>query len=521
MSAETSSHPETGRGMWHRAVARHPDAVYLRWGAESWTYAEADDAMRRFASGLSARGIGRGTRVLVGMDNSPANLFIHMALREIGAVLVALVPSLTFDELAYQINHSEGEYLIADGVVGETLLERSGEFEGLREVIGPAGQSPSDIDIDRLGEGPRYETVEDPSLDDMAISAILYTSGSTAKPKGVMMPAGGFYSGGKGYADRFGIGPDDNYICPMTLAHGLGAFLVQSIVIYSGGTLTLADRFSPSTFWNLVAESGATCTLLFPAQCNLLLKTEENGPAKGESSLRLVISHAWHEEFRQRFGIEMCTVWGSTETGTTGAGSVPGVAGSREEGYLGKPLPEDTEIAIRGEDGSFLPPGEIGEIVLRHRHMMTEYLKDPEATAKTLVDGWLRTGDLGSMTDDGEIYFRGRQKNMIKRSGENISPEQIETVLLEHPGVAEVVAFGVPDPIRTEELAVVVTAKGALEPREVTEYVATKLARWKAPRYVEVRRERMPSLGSGKIDRNSVIAQFELSAAWDRESESA
>jgi crotonobetaine/carnitine-CoA ligase len=234
--------------------------------------------------------------------------------------------------------------------------------------------------------------------------------------------------------------------------------------------------------------------------------------------LRLVITHAYLDAFRDRFGVELATVWGMTETGAHCTGTRPG-----EHRTLG--LPPDcigtpmigVEAGIFDERGAQLPAGATGELRLRHRHIMLGYLDDPGATAATVVEGWVRSGDAGMMDGDGRLHFRGRLKNVIKRSGENIGAEEVEAVLGEHPAVAEALVFGVPDPIRTEEVgAIVVRRPGArLAPEPLRARAAGRLARWKVPRYVWLVDEPLPRLGNGKIDRMTAIASAALEDAHD------
>jgi acyl-CoA synthetase (AMP-forming)/AMP-acid ligase II len=148
---------------------------------------------------------------------------------------------------------------------------------------------------------------------------------------------------------------------------------------------------------------------------------------------------------------------------------------------------------------------------------MLEYLKDPDNTAKTVIDGWVHSGDRGLVDEDGRLFFLGRFKNLIKRSGENVSAEAVEEVLADHPAVAESMVFGVPDRIRTEEVAAVIVLREEVDPAELCDLVAGRIARWHAPRYVITSNEPLPRLGNGKFDRPSVVKSFSVEAAWDRD----
>jgi crotonobetaine/carnitine-CoA ligase len=507
----------TGRALWRRRVAESPDSPFLICAGTTRTYAGADVEVRGLAAGLAALGVGIGTRVLVGMQNRAETVLLHLALRELGAVTVPLMPGSAFDHLAYQVNHSEGEILIADDPIASELFPRRDEFPALRQIVSV------DSDTDGAARWSELAAAAPITKQDTLAGygetspwAILYTSGSSGKPKGVVLPAGAFWSAGLGYAERFGVVESDNYFLPMTLAHAVGALTAQSMTLHKGGRITVVDRFSPSNFWRQVQESGATYSILFPAQLNLLLEAQEGAPGPGETPFRLAMTHAWSEPFRERFGVDLVLCWGMTETGANSTGTDVDYVGELGEGYVGRPM-LGVDVAVMDADGNHLPPGTEGEICLRHQDIMLEYLKDPENTAKTVIDGWVHSGDRGVVDDEDRLFFLGRFKNLIKRSGENISPEAVEEVLAEHEAVAESMVFGVPDRIRTEEVAAVVVVRGEVDPAQLADLVGSRIARWHAPRYVMTTTEPLPRLGNGKFDRPSVVKSFSAEAAWDRE----
>jgi crotonobetaine/carnitine-CoA ligase len=333
----------------------------------------------------------------------------------------------------------------------------------------------------------------------------------------VLLPAGAFYSGGTGYAERFEVRAEDNCLLPTPLAHAVGALTVQAISLHKGCAVTVVDRFSPRQFWGQVIDNGVTFAILFPAQLNLLLEVQETGPAAGTTPLRMVLTHSWHERFRQRFGCELKICWGMTETGAVSAGSEHGYAGDGPDGYIGPPWPM-AEVAAFDDAGERLPSGRQGEIRLRHPYVMLGYLDDPESTAASMIDGWIRSGDRGYVDERGHLVYRGRFKHVIKRSGENIGAEEVEAVLDPLPGVAESLVFGVPDRIRTEEVMAVVAAEPGAEisQQEICDAARQRLARWKVPRYVLVVNGSLPRLPNGKLDRVRARALYDPEAAWDR-----
>ena len=490
----------TGRGLWRARVAATPERPFLICGDRRWTFGEADVAMRALAAGLAGIGIEPGMRVAVGLVNSDEALLVHAALRELAAVIVPLVPGLTEPELGFMLSHSGASALVVDEPLAAVFDRLPDMPPGVRTIIrGDAGE----LEALRRSEPSAPPAVVD---DDISAWAIFYTSGSTGRPKGVVLPAGAFVSAGAGYADRFALTQEDNYILPTPMAHAVGGLTAQAMALYTGCRLTIVDRFSPSVFWGQVQDAEATVSVLFPAHLNLLMELAGDGPAAGESSLRLAITHAWHERFRARFGVELALCWGMTETGAASTGGLPGERGE-QAGYVGWGM-HDVELAICDR-----------EIHLRHRHRMLGYLDDPAATAATITpDGWVRSGDTGALAGDGRLFYGGRIKNMIKRSGENISPEELENALTEHPQVAEALVLGVTDALRTEEVAaVVVLAPGqSPSPADLLEFLSDRLARFKLPRYVWLSDQALPRLPAGKVDRSAVVARFDLGRCWDR-----
>jgi crotonobetaine/carnitine-CoA ligase len=500
---------QTGRDLWHWRVAKTPERPFVMFGGRVSTYAEFDHDVRRVAAGLRAIGVEQGDRVLIAMGNKPETLVVQLALHQLGAAFVPLLPGLTSAELAFPINHSQARLLIADPGVAEQVTALRDQCPTLARVVESdqiAGLADS--------EAPPHQPLDGYTEDSLA--AILYTSGSTGRPKGVMLRAGSFFSVGAAFAERFGVTADDTYFLPTTLSHAVGCVTAPSMTIQSGGTLAIADRFSPSSFWSELENARGTYSILFPAHLNLLLETGERAPAAGEHSLRLVITHADVGRFRERFGVELATVWGMTETGALSVGSEPGYRGEHGENYVGTPM-KGVDVAILDERLGHLGPGQAGEIALRHRHVMLGYLDDPVATEQTLADGWVRSGDLGMIDGEGRLFFVGRLKNVIKRSGENISAEEVELALAAHPDVAECTVFGVADPLRTEEVyAVVVPRAGAAaDPAVLRSHCGETLVRWKLPRYIAVRDAPLPRLANGKLDRVALHASLDQVEAWD------
>jgi crotonobetaine/carnitine-CoA ligase len=511
----------TNGALWRWRVDRTPDRGWLWFDGRSYTYREFDEDVRRLAAGLRDLGVGVGTRVLVGMGTGPEAIGAHLALGQLGAVCVPLVPGMPWSELRYPIVHCEARIVVADDPIAGLVLEHRDECPALQQFVlrgevgkaGGAGVSR----FDELSAASPVPAVSPESVDAQDMSHIVYTSGSTGRPKGVMLKAGSYYHCGLGYADIYGFNSVDVYFLPLTLGHSLGSIAGIGIPIVTGGSMAVFERFRPSLFWQQVADSGATISVLFPAHLNLLVETADNAPPAGTSTMRLIVTHTDIPPFRERFGVALATIWGMSET-LICAGSDPGYAGELGPGYVGRPF-AGGEVGIFDDSFRRVGPYEYGELCLRHAQVMIGYLKDPESTAATLVDGWVRSGDRGFIDHSGRAYFAGRFKAMIKRSGENVSAEEVEAALLDHPDVAECAVVAVPDRLRTEEVGAVVVRRAgtSADPSALREAAGARLVRWKLPRYVLILDEPLPRLGNGKIDRVRTSAMIDPDSTWDAE----
>jgi carnitine-CoA ligase len=498
----------TVREFWDWRVRTTPGADFLITEDARWSYADFDRWVNRLANGLRREGIGAGSRVALLLESGPDLLRIQLALQKLGAVWVPLIPTSTAAEAAHVVDHSRADALIT--TAGALACLKDAEIPLPRTfAVDDHGPLPFDGDDD---SGP-----PSPDLDPWQPMAIMYTSGSTGKPKGVVQPNVGFATVARAVSTRLGTGPADRWYCVMPLFHSGATHLIVGPAIAGGSSIVLRDRFSRTKFWDDVRTHGATASLLMPAMLAMLLSDEPRSNDR-ENPLRVAFSHIRRPEFVERFDVDVCPGWGMTETLGVGALTPAGFSGHRPQ-MIGLPNPPEAEFRVVDDRGEPLGTGERGELCLRHPQVFTEYYRDPENTAETLRGGWLCTGDLGSIDEDGIVYFHGRIKNVIKRAGENIAGEELETVAMDHPAVEECVVGSVPDPIWTEEVhATIVVLPGAeIDERDVAGWYSERLAAWKVPRYIRLVREPLPKLANGKIDRLAVNAAAEPRLAWDRE----
>ena len=480
---------QTVRQFWEAQVERSPTAVAVSTEEGDWTYAEFDAWVNRCANGLSEIGVVTGTLVAVLLPTSASFLRLQLAIAKLGAVIVPLIPGSTAAELTYIIDHARAEVLLTDAAGIE--LARDGRIApalGVHAELPDASPEPPD----ESGVGP---------MDPMAI---MYTSGTTGKPKGVVQPGASLATTGAGLRDALGMRTHDGVICALPLFHTAATHMAFGSALAAGSTLTLLDNFSRSTFWGRARDCGATVTYMFPAQMAILM-TAEPTPQDRAHRIRVCFSHVRNQPFCDRFGIDVCPGWAMTETCGMGTVTRPGT-GDPGAGRIGFVYPEDAEVRVRD-----------GQIWFRHPHAMTAYHRDGAATATTCQDGWVASGDRGSLEPDGALRFEGRLKNMIKRSGENIAGEEVEFNLMEHPAVEECVVFAVPDAIRTEEVYAIVCVRPGHEvaPEQLWGWCRERLAAFKVPRFLELRGDSFPRLPNGKTNRAAVIAAAEPARAME------
>ncbi|MDN3016190.1 class I adenylate-forming enzyme family protein [Paenibacillus sp. BSR1-1] len=498
---------------WKDAVERYSNQVFLKFNNDQYTYKEFDKLTNQLANGLLDLGCKQGDKVALLFRNSPTYLQCFLAISKIGAIVVPLINGLTPQEIKYVLNHSESSYLITDHSNYQNVNIIRDELNDLKKIVLTGNEIQSEHLFEQLLNNKAEEPIgivvkpDDPM-------AIMYTSGSTGTPKGVVLPNSSFSSCGIAFSRRLNYQKTDTIFCTIPLFHAAGTHMSIAAAIACGAAVSLVEKFSASTFWATVDHHQVTKALLLPTMLSILmtLPPQENDR---DHSLNLVISHIRPKEFMERFNVDICTTWNLTEIGAMGTLTSPNY-NRFEPKLIGLPFPENAQVKIVDEYGNEVEPNKIGELLFKHPDVMKEYFKNHAATQTTLVNGWVKTGDLGRMDNEGRVYFEGRLKNVIKRSGENISGEEVEFTIMSHPAVEECVVFSVPDPIRTEEAAtvIVISKQSKISHLDIIEWCKRELSDWKIPRYIELTHEPLPKLPNGKIDR--VRMKFNSSNSMDR-----
>ncbi len=443
------------------------------------------EQVRRAAGLLRRHGVGPGDVVAVVLPNRIELLVLLWASWRLGAAMTPVNPALTRGEVQFQVDDADARV-----VVGEAGLELD------RPVV----------DVAELASEPEDEEAPaDVAEEDAAL--IIYTSGTTGKPKGVVLEHRNVDAMCRSAGESCGISPDDHSLLVLPLFH-VNAIVVSAITpLLADGRVTLAPRFAPEPFLRTIEEVKPTYFSAVPAIYAMLSALPE-AAAADTSSLRMVICGAAPmpaeliQRIEERFGVVLVEGYGLSEG--TCASAINPYDGVRKPGTVGLPM-AGQEVRCVDPEGNAVPTGERGEVVIKGPTVMRGYLNRPEETAKTVVGGWLHTGDVGIFDEDGYLRIVDRIKDMIIRGGENIYPKEIETVLYGDPGVLEAAVIGRPDERLGEVVvAYVVLRDGAdTTPEALAERCREELARYKQPVAIELLPE-LPKNPVGKIDKPAI-----------------
>ncbi len=492
-------------------VARHPAKLALIFKERSWTYLEFQRETNRIANGLRRLGARQGDKIAFLLPNCGEFLFAVFAVGKIGAVFVPLNPAYTSEEAKYVLHHSGASLCLVSEELLLLIDSLRTELPELKQVIVTGDAQGAKAMSWSLFLNGAADHAPASRIGPEELASITYTSGTTDRPKGVMLSHYAYAFAPRMRAEGLGWNDTDRVLCLLPLFH-VNALCHMCIGMLSvGGTIVLTERFSASRFWDEVREYGITTSSLMRTIPQILLALPEK-PDDRHNPLRLAIallSPEMHLRFEERFDLKAVPSYSLTE-------DILSVIGPREMpheklGSCGLPLaPAVHRLQIRDGSGNLLAPGQAGEIVKQSPAVMKGYYKNPEATAKALRDGWLYTGDLGTLDEDGYLYFVDRVKDMVRRGDENISSEEVERVLNSHPLVAESAVIAVPDQIRGEEVKAYVVLKSpltpeAVSPRELWDFCGKHMAGFKVPRYIEYASE-LPKTPSSKVQKNILRA---------------
>ena len=485
-------HDGTLRGLVASRARRDPQRPFLLFQDAVWSWGALEGAVERAAGMLAGRGIGKGDRLAVMAPNSDAYVILFFALARIGAILVPVNPELGVTEAGYVLQHAG---VAAVACTPTTLPVARRACEGMAQapwfmlIEGSSEGSPGLQDL--INSVPAGRLSGDIGPDDTCL--ILYTSGTTGFPKGVMHSQRSFVLAGEGFVERMYLQPEDRLLCVLPLFHINALFYSLGGAVAAGASIVLAPRFSASGFWPLVAQSGATEVNILAAVGSILARRPRSEFVPGHRLGKVYgapITPEAAEALRHEFGVPVL-IEGYGMTEIPGACNNP-FLGLHKVGSIGRPaLHPDrrisfAELRVADEQGRDVPDGEVGELLARTPILMQGYYRDPEQTAAAFRDGWFMTGDLVRRDPDGFFFFVARKKDIIRRRGENIAGAELDRVVGLHPAVVEAAAIAVPSELGEDEILVALVPKtGALvTASDIAGWCAQHLAPIKVPRYV-------------------------------------
>ncbi len=509
--------PTTLRALIEAQAKALGDKPFLYFEDRVISFAELNRQVNRAANGLAALGVKTGVGVAIMMPNCPEWLFVYFAVQKLGAYAVPVNVALKGEGLRHVVDHSDSSILVCHADYVDAVQAVFSSLPKLSRIIIDAAEAAVPEDWLPLAElmaasdaDPEAEIEED------AISVILYTSGTTGAPKGVvsryraMNVVGVRLLGGT-------LDPDSVLYTCLPLFHANALQLTTMRALAMGFPMALSRRFSASRFWDEIRRYGVTTFNALGAMIPILMKQPER-PNDAENPVRLVISAAcpasvW-AEFEKRFGVHIVEGYAAVDGGGFSVVNI----GNSPKGSIGKP---PTPIRIVDDQGREVAPGQPGELLFEvddARRRRVEYYKNEEASNAKIQDGWFHTGDLVYADEEGNLYFVDRKTDSLRRRGENISSWEVERGIDSHPAILESAVFGVPSDLGEDDvMAVVVLKEGeTLAPEDLIRHCEERMARFMVPRYIEFR-DALPKTGTHRVQKSSLKGDGVGPNTWDRE----
>ncbi len=520
------------RVLKHRAEST-PGRTFLEVvGDRAETYAETFEAARTLAFGLEREGVEKGQTVVIMAPNSFEVVHGWIAVNMLGAIDVTINTALRGQLLEHNLNNSKARVMLIDEQFLPVLRDSEERVPQLEKAIhfrthGATYEHPPPrferialVPLARLGQDGAPLSLGRAAFHDLA--SVIYTSGTTGPAKGVMMPHAQVYLLARHSVEGLGLGETDVFYCFHPLFHMAGRFMAVYATMLAGAKLVLDKRFEAEHWLTRARKCGATVGMAHGPMIEMMFAQPER-PDDAETPMWRMMAcplpRRIAQDFERRFGLRGIEVWGMTEV------NVPCWRRLDEPlrvGACGKVLEDWFELAIVDPDTDRpLDAGEIGEIVVRSKPpwgIMQGYLGMPEKTVEAWRNFWFHTGDAAYIDEGGYVYFVDRMKDRIRRRAENISPYDIETIALAHPGVAECAVVGIPSEFESDDdikLCVVVAPGATPDPEALIEYLVARLPHYMVPRYIETL-ERLPRTPTNKVKKAELRVLGVTESTWDR-----
>jgi long-chain acyl-CoA synthetase len=487
-----------------QTALHHPETPAILFLGRSISYRELDEAVDRFAAGLAALGLKQGSRVGLLLGNSPEFVIAYYAIARLGAVSIPINPIYTPGEIQFILHDAEAEAVVAVAQMAPYAEMMGNALPAMRHAIFVGERAEGVLMFeDVLAKGGELPEV---AIGDDDLAVVLYTSGTTGKPKGAMLSHRNLCVNAGAAGDFLGMTQEDTVVAVLPMFHVFCMTVCMNAPIYRGATILVLPRFSPTETAKAIEAVQATMFAGVPTMYNFLLQHPECLPEQlrslklcisGGASLPVAVLHG----FEQKYNVRVSEGYGLSEASPVVCFNP--IDRERKPGTIGVAIP-GVEVRIVGEDGEERAPGEIGELICRGENVMIGYLNRPEETKQALRDGWLYTGDLATVDEEGYYSIVDRKKDMIIVGGFNVYPREVEEVLYKHAAVAEAAVVGQPDPNYGEKVVAYVALKEeGMAAEELVEYCKEQLAAYKVPKEVYVLPE-LPKNTTGKILRREL-----------------
>ena len=502
-----------------RAAAEQFDgASFFLWEGEDYSRDEVDRRSDEAAGGLAALGVLRGDHVALMMPNRPEWVFTWLGVAKLGGVLIPVNTSLRGEGLLRILDHSDATFLVAAEEAREQVQEIRDQFRHIEHIVAQGGDELwGDSAFAELAS--HRDRPPRPELDPGDDLEIIYTSGTTGLPKGVMTAHGNALDSSRGMAMLQGLEPGKTVYCVLPFYHSAAQFVCFVAAMISGARVVIVPRFSASRFWDDVRRYQATSFNYYGAMLTILARRPET-PEDRDNPVEICFGAAappevW-EDFERRFGVTIIEAFGQTE-----GGALMNPPGSGKIGSMGVAV-AGWEARIVDDDDNVLGPGELGELVFKPggERTMPEYYKDPEATAALTRAGWLHTGDLATIDDDGFFWYVDRKSDFMRRRGQNISCVEVEGVARQFPGLADIAAYGIRSELGEDDVAVAIVPDPAVEidPAELIAFCSERMAGTQVPRFVRVIDEIPRTHATARAQRHKLREEGVTPDTWDRDS---
>ncbi|MGG0656666.1 class I adenylate-forming enzyme family protein [Rummeliibacillus pycnus] len=481
---------------------QQPNHLITQFNGRNTTYAEFYEQAKRLAGYFQLKGYQKEDIIAVYLNNSDYFLVCYYACQLGGFSVMPVNTKLAAPEVEYIFTHSEAKALIYDTEMESILNEVPEAFTRFKDYLQVGGKDTfAEVIVDKSIQ------FKEQKIEDDTTTVVFYTSGTTGKPKGVMLTVGNVEAAAEIWGESMGLNGDDRMQIVTPLFHCAASHVLSIPVIYAGGTIVIEEAFSKELTMNTLEQENITIFFGVPAMYSILLNT----PRMRElqlPNLRLFtygaapMPYELVKKVKTLYpNVKVQNLYGQTEN-SPAATSLLDHQALEKIGSVGAPLPR-TQVQVVDEFGKPLPVGLVGEIVVKGPQVMKGYLKNEEATTRTLKDGWLYSGDLGRFDEDGLLYIVDRKKDMINRSGENVYPVEVEEVLYQIPELLEGAVIGIPHEIYGEvPKAFVVLKEGQqLSEQDIIAFCSKRLAKYKLPHEVELVGS-LPRNASGKVLKN-------------------